>query len=150
MKAVFALIASTFLMLTTAAAAAEPAQKDAIALVEKAIAFAKSQGKDKLVTAVNAKNPDFVQGELYVVVYALDGTRLAHPTNPKLVGKSTLDIADVDGKEYGKEMVEVAKTKGKGWVDYKFKNPVSGKVEPKSSYVERSGDIFVMAGIYKH
>lgn len=150
MKMLLSCLALLLLCVSTSASAADPTQKDAIALVEKAAAFVKANGKDKLVSAVNAKSPEFVQGELYIVVYALDGMRLAHPTNPKLVGKSTLDIADVDGKEYGKEMVEIAKNKGKGWVDYKFKNPVSGKVEPKSSYVMREGDIFIMAGIYKH
>jgi signal transduction histidine kinase len=132
-----------------AASAAGPTEKDAMAMADKAVALAKAGGRDKLIAEVNGKNPDFIQGELYVVVYGIDGMRLAHPINAKLVGKSVLDIADVDGKEYGKEMVAVAKDKGKGWVDYKFKNPTSNKVEQKTSYIVRAGDIFIMTGIYK-
>lgn len=149
MKSILAVLLSACLLLPAVVQAAEPTEKDAIAMVDKAIAFAKAQGKDKLIAEVNAKNPDFIQGELYIVVYALDGVRLAHPTNPKLIGKSAADIADVDGKEYGKEMIALANGKGKGWVDYKFKNPVSQKVEQKSSYAVKGGDFFVIAGIYK-
>jgi len=148
-RSILTALLSVCLMFPAVVLSAEPTEKDAIAMVDKAVAFAKANGKDKLIAEVNAKNPDFIQGELYIVVYALDGMRLAHPTNPKLIGKSAADIADVDGKEYGKEMIAVANGKGKGWVDYKFKNPVSAKVEQKSSYVVKSGDFFVIAGIYK-
>ena len=118
-------------------------------MAEKAIAYAQANGKDKLIAEVNAKNPDFAKGELYIVVASLDGMRLAHGANAKLVGKSLLEIQDVDGKAYGKEMVTVIQTKGKGWVDYKFKNPANGKIEPKTSYVVKAGDFFLIAGIYK-
>ena len=118
-------------------------------MADKAVAYANANSKDKLIAEVNAKNPDFIQGELYVVVYGLDGMRLAHPLNAKLIGKSVLDIADVDGKEYGKEFVAIAKDKGKGWVDYKYRNPTSNKIEQKTAYIIRAGDIFIMAGIYK-
>lgn len=149
MRRFLSLILCVFMLAPAWAANTDPTEKDAIAMVDKAVAFAKERGKDKLIAAVNGKNPDFIQGELYIVVYALDGVRLAHPVNPKLVGKSAADIADVDGKEYGKEMIALANGKGKGWVDYKFKNPVTAKVEQKTSYVVRSGDFFVIAGIYK-
>ncbi len=149
MKNKFLLLLGVCLLMSGSAFSAGPTQKEATTMVDKAVAFATANGKDKLISEVNAKNPDFVQGELYIVVYGLDGMRLAHPLNAKLIGKSVLDIADVDGKEYGKEMVSLAKDKGKGWVDYKFKNPSTNKVEKKSSYVVRAGDVFVMAGIYK-
>ena len=149
MKTIFSMLLLACFCLSGSASAAGTTDKDAMAMTDKAVAFAKTNGKDKLIAEVNAKNPDFIQGELYVVVYGLDGMRLAHPTNPKLVGKSFLDIADVDGKEYGKEMVAIAKDKGQGWVDYKFKNPTSNKIEQKTSYVVRAGEIFVIVGIYK-
>ena len=38
---------------------------------------------------------------------------------------------------------------GKGWVDYMYKNPENGKVEAKTAYVLRSGDLIFIAGIYK-
>ena len=56
---------------------------------------------------------------------------LANPVNPAMIGKDLVDVPDADGKLFRREILELAKKKGKGWVDYKFKNPASGKVEPR-------------------
>lgn len=37
----------------------------------------------------------------------------------------------------------------KGWVDYKWPNPVSIALEAKSSYVEKAGDVIIGCGTYK-
>jgi hypothetical protein len=50
---------------------------------------------------------------------------------------------------FRKEILDLAKSKGKGWVDYKFKNPESGKVEAKTTYIQLVGDVTLEAGIYK-
>ena len=131
------------------ATAAEYTRDDAVKMVEKAAAFSRANGKDKLITEVNVRNGRFHQGELYVYVTDLAYTILAHPVNPRLIGQYIVDVPDVDGKPYRKEMVEMAKTKGHGWVDYKYKNPVSGKVEPKTSYLSKTGDMIIICGIYK-
>jgi signal transduction histidine kinase len=137
--------------LFVAAHAAEPAEKDAVAMVQRALAYAKANGTDKLVSEVNGKNPEFAQGELYVVVVnANDGAHLAHATNQKLVGINAAEMQDVDGREFGKDMLELARGPGKGWVSYMFKNPVTNKVARKKSYVEKAGNIYAVAGIYTH
>jgi cytochrome c len=131
------------------ATAADHTRDDAVKMVEKATAFFVANGKDKLLAEVNVKDGRFQRGELYVYVTDLAYTILAHPVNPKLIGQYIVDVPDVDGKLYRKEMVQVAKNKGRGWVDYKYKNPVSGKVEPKTSYLSKTGDIIIICGIYK-
>jgi len=131
------------------ATAAEYTRDDAVKMVEKAAAFSRANGKDKLIAEVNVRNGQFHQGELYVYVTDLAYTILAHPVNPRLIGQYIVDVPDVDGKPYRKEMVEMARTKGRGWVDYKYKNPVSGKVEPKTSYLSKTGDMIIICGIYK-
>jgi signal transduction histidine kinase len=127
----------------------EPSEKDAIALVEKGVAFMKAKGKDEMIKQINAKDPEYVQGSLYLVMRDNKGVVVANPVNPAMIGKDLLDVPDVDGKLFRREILEVAKTKGKGWVDYKFKNPASGKVEAKTSYIYRVGDVTLEAGIYK-
>jgi signal transduction histidine kinase len=127
----------------------EPTEKDAIALVEKGAAFMKAKGKDEMIKSINSKNPDYVQGPLYLVMRDDKGVVLANPVNPAMIGKDLLDVPDVDGKLFRREILEVAKTKGKGWVDYKFKNPATGKVEAKTSYIYKVGDVTLEAGIYK-
>jgi cytochrome c len=131
-----------------AASANSPTKQDAQAIVEKAAAFASANGKEKLLAEVNNKAGEFNKGELYVFVYDLNGTLIADPVNPGLLGQNNLAKPDADGKFFRKEIVEVANTKGKGWVDYKFNNPTSGKIEPKASYVLKQGDVIIIAGIY--
>ena len=124
-------------------------EKDAIAMVEKAVATAKAEGDQKLIDRINAKDTEFVEGELYAVVRDSSGTILAHPTKSRLVGKNLNDVPDADGKLFRQEITDGAKTKGKGWVSYKSKNPVSNKVESKKTYYQKSGSIIVEAGIYE-
>ncbi len=125
-------------------------REEAQALVEKAFAFWKANGRDKAVEAFNDKAGAFVDRDLYIVAANLsDGVRIAHGANPKMIGKSLNDFKDVDGKPYGLEILEVARTKGSGWVDYKFSNPVTKKVMDKASYVVKVDDIIIFAGAYK-
>ena len=130
------------------AAAASPTKEDAQAIVEKASTFAATSGKDQLVAEVNKKDGEFNKGELYVVVYDLNGKLVADPVNKALIGQNNLDKPDAEGKLFRKEFVETAKNQGSGWVDYKYLNPASGKVEPKVSYVKKQGDIVIIAGVY--
>ena len=48
-----------------------------------------------------------------------------------------------------KERMELARSKGSFWQDYKFTDPVSKKIEPKSMYCERLDDSVVCGGIYR-
>jgi signal transduction histidine kinase len=144
------LTAPLFLMAMAAAQASEPTEKDAIAMVEKGAAFIRQHGKDKFIEKISARDPDFVQGALYVDIRDLQsGIVLAHPVNPTIVGKDLTDVPDASGKKYRREIIELAARKGKGWVDYMYKNPATGKIEPKTTYIQRVGDAVLEAGIYK-
>ncbi len=44
----------------------------------------------------------------------------------------------------------VGNSKGSGWIDYKWPNPVTKAVEQKSTYVEKVDDVVVGCGIYKN
>ncbi|GGH06855.1 hypothetical protein GCM10007036_01350 [Alsobacter metallidurans] len=132
------------------ASAGEWATKDeAQAMVKKAVAFIKANGAPKAYETFTKKNPDFIDRDLYVVVYGLDGKVLAHGANDKLVGKDLLDSQDVDGKFFVKERVDLAKAKGTFWQEYKFVNPVTKKVEPKQMYCEKLDETAVCGGVYK-
>jgi signal transduction histidine kinase len=59
-------------------------------------------------------------------------------------------VPDTDGKLFRKEIIELGKSKAEGgWVDYKYKNPASGKIEQKTSFVKKGGDLIFVCGIYK-
>jgi cytochrome c len=122
---------------------------EATALVKKGVAFIKTNGKDKGHLEISNKAGQFVDRDLYLVVYGLDGMVRAHGANEKMIGKNLIDLKDIDGKEFVKERVEMAKAKGTFWQDYKFTNPVTKKIEPKSMYCEKLEDAAVCGGIYK-
>jgi cytochrome c len=142
-------IAATLAFAGVAAAADGAGKDDAIAMVKKATAFIKEQGPDKAYPEISNKAGRFIDRDLYVVVYQLDGKVLAHGSNEKFVGKDMIDAQDVDGKLYVKERVELAGKQASFWQDYKFVNPVSKKVEPKQMYCEKLDNTAVCAGIYK-
>ncbi len=45
--------------------------------------------------------------------------------------------------------MDLAKSKGTFWQDYKFTNPTTKKIEPKSMYCEKLDDSVLCGGIYK-
>lgn len=122
---------------------------EATAMVKKGIAFIKANGKEKGFAEISNKGGQFTDRDLYLVVYGLDGTVHAHGANEKMIGKNLIDLKDVDGKAFVKERVELAQSKGTFWQDYKFTNPVTKKIEPKSMYCEKLNEAVVCGGIYK-
>jgi hypothetical protein len=122
---------------------------EAEAMVKRATAFIKANGPEKAYEEfTNGKA--FKDRDLYIIVYDLNGKNLAQGANPKLVGKDLMGLKDPDGKPIIKLFVDLAKEKGKGWVEgYKFMNPVTQKIEGKAMYLERVGDTLVGCGIYK-
>ncbi len=123
--------------------------EEATLMVKKGVAFLKANGKDKGYAEISNKGGQFNDRDLYLVVYGLDGVVRAHGANEKMIGKNLLEFKDVDGKPFVKERVELAQAKGTFWQDYKFTNPVSKKIEPKSAYCERLEQVVVCGGIYK-
>jgi signal transduction histidine kinase len=133
----------------TAAAADTATKEEAVAMVKKGITFIKSNGNDKGYAEITNKKGQFQDRDLYLVVYGLDGVVHAHGANEKMVGRNLIDLKDIDGKPFVRERVELGKTKGTFWQDYKFTNPVSKAVEPKQMYCERLDETVVCGGIYK-
>ena len=135
---------------------AKPASKgnaaEATAMVQKAIAHIKKVGREKAFAEFDNKSGAFTDRDLYVVVYDMKGKVLAHGANDKMIGKDVMELRDSDGKYFVKERVEMM-SKGpeaKGWQDYKFMNPVTRQIEPKSMYLQRYEDLIVGCGIYKN
>jgi cytochrome c len=118
-------------------------------MVEEAIAYIKANGQQKAFAEISNPNGRFVDRDLYITVFDMNGTCLAHGAIPEVIGKNRLDNKDPDGKFFIKERIEAAKTKGSGWQDYKFLDPLTKKVEPKTFYFERYDDLVVGCGAYQ-
>ena len=137
-------------VLSPAQAASNATKDEAIAMVKKAVAYIKDQGADKAYPEISSRNGQFIDRDLYIVVYQLDGVVLAHGGNAKFVGKDMKEMKDVDGKLFVKERIELAQKQPSFWQDYKFANPVDKKIEPKQMYCERLENTAVCGGIYKN
>jgi cytochrome c len=148
MKKLF--VISLFLSAITIAYAEDFASTEqAQTMVKKAVAHIKADGPAKAYADFSAKKPEFTDRDLYVVVYDFTGSVLAHGQNEKMVGKNLIDLKDPDGKAFVRERVDMAKTQASFWQDYKFVDPVTKKVLPKTMYCERLNDTVVCAGVYK-
>ncbi len=124
-------------------------KEEAVAMVKKAVAAIKADGRDKAFAAINDPSGPFRDNDLYVVVYDLQGKCLAHGANAKQIGKDLIGLRDPDGKYFVKERVELGKTQDSFWQDYKFLNPATKLIEHKSMYMEKVDDMLVGCGIYK-
>jgi cytochrome c len=92
--------------LSGAALAAGASKDEAVAMVKKAVAAIKAEGADKAYAEISNPQGLFVDRDLYIVVYRIDGVVLAHGADKKLVGVDRLHDKDVDGKEFVKERVQ--------------------------------------------
>ena len=147
----FVAAAATLLALSFAAPAAEPPRasvEEAQAMVKKAVDYYRKNGREKALAEISKPQGKFTDRDLYVTVYDLDGTCLAH-INPRVIGKNMLDQRDTDGKHFTRERLEAAKLKPNGWQDFKFFNPMTRKIEPKRQYWERYDDLVFAAGAYR-
>lgn len=125
--------------------AATPEQAKAMA--EKAAAYLEQNGPEKAFAAIENRDGEFRDGDLYVFVHDSSGLVVAHGGYSTLRGKNTLGLTDIDGKPFVREMVSIKDT---GWVAYKWQNPVSRALEEKVVHVIREGPYLVCAGAYKN
>ena len=148
-RLVFAAVLACSLVQGSSAAANVGTADEAVAVVKKAAAFIAANGKEKAFAEISNPAGQFKDRDLYIAVLDKTGVTLAHGGNAKLIGKSMIDLKDRDDKYFIKAFLDVAATKGSGWVDYKWPNPVSKVIEQKSTYVEKAGDLVIICGIYK-
>ena len=135
--------------LTPAAAEEYGTAKDAEAMVKAAVAHMRKVGKEQAYFDFTFRSAPFMDRDLYVVVYGMDGRVFAHGQNARMVGREVIELKDPDGKPFVKERVELARSKGSFWQDYKFGDPISNKVLPKAMYCERLDNTIVCTSILK-
>ena len=118
-------------------------------LVEQAVAYMKANGEEKAIKEFSDPKGQFTKGDAYIFVLGLDGVLRANVARPELVGKNVLNSPDSKGKFHRKEMVELANSKGSGWVEYNQLNPATKQDEPKISYIQKVGNLIIGCGAYK-
>ena len=120
------------------------------ALVNKAAAIVDAKGKAAL-SEFRERGSEWWSGDVYVFAYSPDGTVILNPAFPAREGRAYHGEKDKRGKAFHDELINTAKMKGSGWVDYWLPKP--GQTEPsqKWSYVravKAEGVALVGAGFY--
>jgi cytochrome c len=124
-------------------------REEAVAMVKRVQEKFAMDGAEVTFNSITNTN-EFRDRDLYPFVYDLDGWSVAHGANPKMVGKLWISTKDQDGNYLIKEMLGITNGPRSGWVDYKWPNPLTHKIQDKSAYVEKLGDrYFVGVGVYK-
>ena len=122
--------------------------EQAMALLNKA-ALDLAKDEKGTLTAINSLKGGYLQDDLYVFVVDLDTKRyVAHGTNLRLVNTDFSAIKDPEGKPVGEPILALMARQDYGDYEYRWKNPVTGKVENKHAYLKKVGHFLVAVGYY--
>ena len=117
-------------------------------MLERA-ATALSTDRNGTLKAINQLQGGFLEDDLYVFVVDMDSRRyLAHGTNLRLLNTDFAKIKDPEGKPVGEPMLALMAREDQGEYQYRWKNPVTGKVEDKHAYLRKVGNLLVAVGYY--
>lgn len=126
-----------------------PASKEElVAFVEAAASYARVYGRDLATKDFMDLEGPFVRGNVYIFTHDFNGTSLVLPYLPSEVGTYRLDLQNFEGVYINREMRVIAEN-GSGFFEYLWTNPISGELEPKTSYVTKVDETwYIGAGIY--
>jgi cytochrome c len=148
-KYIFLLISCMLVLGFSAQGYAKSSPAEAKKMLTKAATYLKAQGKEKAFNEFCNTKGQFRKGEIYVFVIDMKADILAHGCKRNMIGKGSFDLMDPDGKYFLKEIVDVAKSKESGWVNYKWTNPMTKKVERKTTYFQKMDDVILCSGAYR-
>lgn len=89
------------------------------------------------------------EGENYVFAFDFDGIARVQPAVPAYEGQNKSELKDARGRYFVRELIEIGR-KGGGFYEYDWKNPKTGQVETKYSYIDSIPELgwAIGAGIY--
>ena len=125
-------------------------QETLVSFVNSAVAYVKTNGKEKALAKFSNPNGSFVRGELYIYAYDFNGTTLAHPFNPEKIGLNRLNETDGQVGLFLKNVIDAVKN-GSGFSRFYYINPAHNRaVESKLGYAEKVDDDWLLgSGIYE-
>lgn len=102
------------------------------------------------------KGSRWLNGDVYIFVYQVDGTCVFQPISPELVGKNEMELHDLNGKPIIQYITDIGKrpeSDAAGWVFYLWENQTQLTPSWKSAYVRKviapNGKTYVVgSGLY--
>ena len=130
-------------------ASSSVSSEDLVIFVEEAYEYANINGKEVALREFNDPNGQFIDGELYIFAYDLEGNTLSLPFQPEIVGTNRWNNTDSSGTAYIQDVISTAQSGG-GFTTYQYADPADNfTVKQKLSYVMMlDQDWLIGAGIY--
>ena len=119
-------------------------------LAERAVAHIRENRRQQAFDDFSRPDGGFVDGELYVFCQDISGVVVAHGGNPQLVGRNMGEVRGPDGRIPNIEINQLGLSQGSGWLEFRWPNPVTKRIELKAAYVLKVDDRTVCgSGYYK-
>ena len=116
--------------------------------VQQARGYAQVQGANKAIFDFNDRKGVFANGSRYIFAYGYNGTTLALPFQPEVIGSNRLNFSDTYSVKIIAWEISAAK-RGGGFVYADYLNPDTGAVGLKLCYVAPVDDKWLVgSGIY--
>lgn len=94
----------------------------------------------------------YILKDAYIFMADMNGVELVNPAFPNIEGRKLLDLQDSHGKFLYREMIQLVKTQGEGWLDYMWPKPGESVSTRKSTYVHAAKldgqTVLVGCGVY--
>lgn len=117
------------------------------ALAERAAQHLAKVGAEQAFKDFHDPAGGFLDGDLYVFVFDFEGVLRASGGFPRATGRNLLQHGEPAFTNTS-GILRVAKQQGKGWFEYQWRNPCTGRSGLKISYVIKVGDLVVGVGAY--
>jgi len=124
-------------------------KEEMVTFLDEAKEYVLKNGRDEGLEAFGDPAGEFVRGDLYVFAYDFNGTVLAHPYSPELVGRNGLDLVDPNGVLVTRNLLEVAE-RGGGFLYCVYPNPAQDNAEELKLIraLKVDDDLWIGSGIY--
>jgi cytochrome c len=138
-KVINLLLAMAMVVFASGAIGAEErgTPNDAKKMVDEAIVHIKDVGTAKAFEDFSTPGGKWHNKDIYLFCYKTDGTNVCHGANKALIGKNLIELKTADGQLLIQNLINIAQTKGAGWIDYQWPHPETKKTESKKAYVAK-------------
>jgi methyl-accepting chemotaxis protein len=123
---------------------------EAQALVRAAIEHCEAVGTAQALRDISAPGNRFHDRDLYLSGHTDNHVLvcLSTPSPARRVGAHEVDLRDGAGAFVVRAIVALGQAGG-GWLDYHYRHPASGRLLPKTSFVQRHEGVSFLCGVYK-
>jgi len=125
--------------------------EQARAMAEAGAQFVREHGAERGKAEISNPQGLFVDRDLYLGMCDAKGFIVANGGNLRVIGVDGMQVKDVQGHYFVRDIMRIGATQGSGWVDYQWNHPLTGQSMTKSAYVQAVGvdGMVISCGFYK-